>query len=116
VKYFTRSWCTEDDSEQVEYVRRAYAQRLDEIDEYLNPDLRTLARRISLHDCLFKGFGYDSSNDLIEIRLRCGDLQVGYFDLDLRYEEASLVGGYTPELAAVIHDPETQVLYDEVDV
>lgn len=116
MRYFTRSWREEYNDERAGEVIRAYHSHLDEIEPQLTPELVILARQVSLHDGLFKEFEYDVASALLRMRLRCGDLQVGYFDLRLRYEGAALVAGYTPELRSAVRDPETEILYDEVDV
>lgn len=116
MKYFKREWSEEVDAAETDRAHQAYLQHLRQIEERLSSDLRKLATDVSLHDALFKAFDYDDSASVLEIRLRCGDLQVGYFDLDLHYEGACIVNGYTPALAAAVHNPKTEVLYDEVDV
>ncbi len=114
MRYFTRSWHEESDDDQAEEVRHTYLRRLDEIEPTLTPELTLLARKISLHDCLFREFVYDEVSKLLRLRLRCGDLKVGYFDLELRYGGATLLAGYTPELVAAVRASKTEVLYDEV--
>jgi hypothetical protein len=48
--------------------------------------------------------------------LLCGDLQVGYFDLDLLYRGVSVTDEALAVLAAAARDRRTEILYDEVDL
>ena len=50
------------------------------------------------------------------MRLRCGDLQAGYFDLDIAYEEANMSTTELAELTSAVNNSETEILYDEVDL
>jgi len=71
---------------------------------------------VNLHDGRFRAATLRSPSGVLEMHLRCGDLQVGYFDLDLTYRSVNLSEAEVAELAAAVNLPETEVLYDEVDL
>ncbi len=68
----------------------AAVSRRDEISPNLPADLRALMG-ISLNDADCKRFQRNVATGLLEITLRGGDDSIGLFDLDMRYENASLV-------------------------
>jgi hypothetical protein len=119
----------------------AYAKRREEIISALPSDLCTLIN-LDLNDAMCTRFERSIMTGFIEITLRAGDHTIGYFDLHMRYENASLVSRNNgidvllcrskDELIACIRsskvDPlarrairmddemTAQVLYDEIDV
>jgi len=52
----------------------------------------------------------------LTISLRCGDLQVGYFDVDLAYADVDLNLLDPGVLEAIATDPKTELLYSEIDL
>jgi hypothetical protein len=57
----------------------------------------------------------DHELNCLSLELRCGDLAEGYFDLDLTYQNPLFLIGSFKHLAHVANDPESQLLYDEID-
>jgi len=117
MKYFTRSWANgEPSDEECEQVRCAYWAHVDGLIGRLPGAVAELATVVNLHDALIRRVTVDVAAQGLRVELRCGDLQRGYFDADLRYwgvplEETDLV-----TLEDRARDPGTEVLYDEVDV
>ncbi|MGI8855113.1 MAG: hypothetical protein ACR2JW_05130 [Thermomicrobiales bacterium] len=71
-------------------IDAASMDRHNEIVSELPPDLRILATT-DLNDAICKRFARDVTTGLLEIMLRAGDSPNGYFDLNLRYEQATLL-------------------------
>jgi hypothetical protein len=114
MRYFTRAWCAgECPDEEAAAVVAAYEQHLDEISPHLTPELHALSR-ISLHDAHFKAVDFDQPMRQLRLVLRCGDRQVGYFDLSLRYDDVTIVDKTPKGIVALANDPRAEVLYDEV--
>jgi hypothetical protein len=115
LRYFTRAWCRgECTDEEFDEAVAAYGRRLDEITIRLLPDLRALSR-ISLNDAWFKSVIIDRTTHRLVLRLRCGDIQIGYFDLLLHYDEATIRDGTLHGVENLPNVSGTEVLYDEVD-
>ena len=82
MNYFTPEWHRGDVDEHPAKKYRAHLVPL--LRQWPTP-VRMLANSISLHDGLIRKFTWDTQEAALFLRLRCGDLQVGYFDLDLHY-------------------------------
>ena len=86
MKYFTRAWATGGlTDEEYETVKPSYWRHFDRIKESLPEELATFATKISMHDGLIRRVLVDREADTLALEMLCGDLQVGYFDLDLVY-------------------------------
>ena len=72
--------------------------------------------KINLHDGLIRCIALDRAARSLSISLRCGDLQVGYFDADLVYADVDLKLLDPDVLDAVATDPATELLYHEIDL
>lgn len=87
----TQKWYMGEYSEATEQrINAASARRLKEIIPALPADLRTLTT-IDLNDANCARFERHVATGLLEITLRAGDSPSGYFDLNVRYEQATLL-------------------------
>lgn len=117
MEYFTRSWAWGDlTPEESEETRRAYWSRVESIAGRLPREVAELATRVDLHDAIIRCVRVDRRAAGLWIELRCGDCQTGYFDAVLRYSGVPLDETDLASLEERARDPETEVLYDEVDV
>ncbi|GAB4366979.1 MAG: hypothetical protein Kow00114_25340 [Kiloniellaceae bacterium] len=116
MKYFTRAWAdgTLPDGEW-EATGHTYRRRIEQIAGLLPEPLLTLARDISLHDALIRQVCADLTSARLSLRLVCGDLQVGYFDLNLEYRGVDWRYVNRKVLARRAEEEATEILYDEVD-
>ena len=115
MKFFTRAWCSgEYSDEKSDSLVADYYRHLDEIAPKLSPDLLTVAYNVSLHDAQFKAIYLDQAEHQLTIRLRCGELQTGYFDLLLRYD--SVLCDTDMELESLVERKGVEVLYAEMDI
>lgn len=92
MKYFTPEWHGFGDAdldlsaEEEQAVVAAYRQHVAGLLPSMPPELRDLVQgRISLHDGVVLDARLDGAAKELRLLLRCGDLQVGYYDLELRY-------------------------------
>jgi hypothetical protein len=117
LKYFTRQWrhgdCSDHESEA---TVAAYRAHIDRLLPRLPQSLKTLVQDVSLHDGLIVRGDLDRRRDTFSLELRCGDLHVGYFDLELRYRGVNLGRLDVALLAKQARDPGIEILYDELDV
>jgi hypothetical protein len=118
MKYFTEAFafCGLTD-EQCLAAIEAYAARIEDIKSQLSPELSKLATStVNLHDGLIRHVALDRPARSLSLGLRCGDLQVGYFDVDLVYADVDLNLLNSAVLEAIATDPETELLYNEIDL
>lgn len=117
MKYFTREWHTgsQPEDEQLS-VQTAYAHHLQQLTPQLPGPLQDLAQRTNLHDGLIRSVNWHQPTGLLHLNLRCGDRQVGYFDLDLSYRLVPPLDEPLQQLHLAADDPRTEILYDEVDL
>ncbi len=117
MKYFTREWhAGEMSDEESERIVSDYWAYIDTLLQKLPPSVATLAREINLHDGLIHRVLIQAEKKQLELGLQCGDLQVGYFALDLTYSEVRMDLLDIPFLQERAQDRQIEVLYDEVDL
>lgn len=112
MNYFTTEWLHSDTDE---HPAEKYQEHLAPLLPQWPPDVQALAVRISLHDGLIRELSWDMEQATLFLRLRCGDLQVGYFDLDLHYSGVLFSLPALESLAALKTDKVGESLYDEMD-
>lgn len=124
MKYFTPAWHRGDLTDEAS--GRAfgdYQRHLAGLLPNLPPEVRMLAARVNIHDGLLWEVAVNLELGTLRLTLRCGDLQVGYFDLELEYEQVDLIPELTEALrklaVARLNLPKSRssnsALYDEVD-
>lgn len=117
MKFFTRSWANGDmDDAECRAVSVRYKDHLDAILPVLPDAVGRLATAINVHDGLIRRACFEAGSRTFALALRCGDLQVGNFDLDLTYSHAELCPGDLAQLREVASDAGAEALYDEVDM
>jgi hypothetical protein len=116
MKFFTREWLTgELTDETYERVIPAYNRHLAEILPRLTPTLRIFAKTENLHDALIRGIVVGSAQRMLQLYLRCGDVQYGYYDLDIHYKGIQADEVVIDTLALVAQNAHSEVLFDELD-
>lgn len=68
----------------------SYQQHVETLTAILGPHLFTLSGAFLIDDALVARAKLDTVNGTLEPTLRCGNLQVGYFDVALRYEDVEI--------------------------
>jgi len=79
-----------DDARTLRAAHEDYFRYLDALGDALPTRLLELARLGGVDDGLVVAVRHDRRQALLEITLRCGNLQIGDYDLVLRYEGAEL--------------------------
>ena len=111
MKYLTREWYDNGHDDDVYFAYRRY---LTGISECLSAPVLALALS-DLHDARFLNVEHDFGTRTLALRLRIGFKRIGYSDLHLRYESVA-VSALDNDPAELFANPETQVIYHEVDV
>ena len=124
MKYFTPARHSGDfDDEASDRAFEDYQRHLASLLPNLPLEVQRLATSINIHDGLLWKVAANLEQESLRLVLRCGDLQVGYFDLELEYQQVDFV----PELTAALQklsivrleQPSApypnEALYDEVD-
>jgi hypothetical protein len=116
VKFFTLEWRGGGLSdEEFDATVERYAAHLAALVPTLPPVLQGLARDPALHDAIFGAGTLDHRLRRLLLSLRCGDRQMGYEDRELVYDGVDISRLDREVLAAAIHDPGTELVYDEID-
>lgn len=116
MRFFTRAMLSGELADaEVDSRSKAYQQRIDSLMDALPKDIAELTR-INLHDGLIRRVTVDNEAHLLSLVLRCGDLQVGYFDVDLHYSGITLTTQQLQVLSRRAHDRHTEILADEIDM
>lgn len=113
MNYFTPEWLRSDIDE---HPGRKYQDHLASLLPHWPSDVQRLAAHISLHDGLIRELAWNTDEATLHLRLRYGDLQVGYFDLDLHYSGVLFSQlDWSSLLALSANRRSSSALYDEVD-
>jgi hypothetical protein len=116
VKFFTRQWARGGLSEaETERIREAYSKHARSIADFLPTSIARL-QVLNLHDALIQFVEVRRSRHELSIDLVCGDLQHGYSDISLLFTGVDWSSVSLDSLRQVALEPETELLYDEVDL
>ncbi len=98
---------------EAERVPAAYLAHFSALGPTVPDAARRLTKEVSLHDGLLRGVERGSGR--LELLLRAGDQQVGYFDAWLQYDEAGIDEADAQFLKSAIGRRDIELLYDEFD-
>jgi hypothetical protein len=113
LKFFTRKWVNgATDDEAADAVVPGYWRHLETLG--LHQSLKDLAE-LNPHDGYILNVEHEPSTHSLRLRLRCGDLQAGYFDAVLTFVGATITPADKATLAEARHPAGFEILYDEVD-
>jgi hypothetical protein len=116
MRFFTKAWHSGDMSdERADDVRAAYQSHLASILPELPNAFRSFVQTVSIHDALVRAVRLNRDAAVLELELRAGDQQAGYFDLCIRYCGVQLDVD-SRVLAKIAEDDEFEALYDEADL
>jgi hypothetical protein len=114
LKFFTTEWLMGDLSDaEVERAWPAYEAHLIALGPRLPKDARRLWTELSLHDGLVRAVGRTESR--LEVIVRAGSNQVGYFDARLAYGDVRLSPIDEQYLRSAIDRRDVELLHDEFD-
>ena len=116
MRFLTRAWRTGAMPELWEgRVQALYLQHLKDLNPPLPQEAMALALEINLHDGLLRRFDLDREAHTLGMCFRAGDLQVGYFDLDLRYSRVNVDAASERTLRQALGQRSFQLLDHELD-
>jgi len=98
--------------EEADAVPPAYQRHLQTLN--LPPSVRDLSS-LNPHDAHILDVQHEPSVHVLRLRLRCGDLQVGYFDALLNFSGVIIQSDHLARLIEVKRPAKLEILYDEVD-
>lgn len=104
------AWCRGEDNEWLN-ARLRYDEHLRCIQDLVPKRVVELARLPGLDDALVLKAISDQTNDTVSLRLRCGDLRIGYFDLDIVYLDGRIAPRDERELARIARGTANQRQY-----
>ncbi len=113
MKFFTREWlCGDMTDEQAGEIAAAYWRHIDKLD--LPEPVRELAH-LNPHDAYILDVEHEAAGRVLRLRLRCGDLPMGYFDALLSFSGVTIPSAHLARLVEARRPAEFEILYDEVD-
>ena len=118
MRFLTPAWARGDHSdEECEAIEAAYRVHRSALLPSLPPAVRSFAEvaNATIHDGRLREVVLDRSALTLALLLRCGDLQQGYFDLDIIYLGIRLQVLDVSTLAALARDSRSEALYLEID-
>ncbi len=92
----------EDDWTTMERAADRYRQHLQTIVHRLPRDVRAVSDAYHVDDALISRLLWKSLADPLTLILRCGDLQIGYFDLSFEYGDPEIETAHLAVLAHVV--------------
>jgi hypothetical protein len=116
MRFLTRQWHRGGLSDaESDAVVEAYRRHLEALLPVMPATVRELAQWVSLHDGRFRGAQVHRSAGTLTLELRCGDLQRGYFDVDLTCGGVNFASSTLADLAAAVRNTKSECLADEID-
>jgi len=127
MKFFTpevyRSWYNPNPTEHILMAAHCqYHRYIESLQSVLPSHLIALTQLAGTDDGLIVKAHHDRDAKLLEITLRCGDLQMGYYDLVLLYEDAEISPQHEQKLAHIARttksdgEHESDLWVHEVDI
>jgi hypothetical protein len=122
LKFFRPEACdTFEDIESYRVVFDAYRRHVDGLRESLPPHVLELTQPSGMEDGLVVRVDHDRQQRVLRLVLRCGDLQMGYYNLEVTYIDAEILPEHDIVLATIARSTKTQrhhecdLAYHEVD-
>lgn len=123
MKFYTQEYLNgELDDEACEKIRKDYLRHLENLE--LSPSVKQLLS-FNPHDGWVLNVDFNIILSKLILRLRCGDLQVGYFDAFLEFSQASIDPTVLKLLKESVTDPILifskknkdvfEIIYEEID-
>jgi hypothetical protein len=113
MKFFTRGWVHGDMTDaESDAVLLAYVAYMDSLN--LPESLQKL-NSVDAHDAYILHVAHDAAAQSLLLLLRGGYLQVGYWDIELKFSGATINDDHYQRLVEAAHPPEFEILYTEID-
>lgn len=113
MKFFTREWVNgEMADEATNSIVPSYFQHIETL--HLPQSIKDLAN-LNTHDGYILDVKHVPTTATLRMRIRCGDLQVGYFDVKVTFLGATISLDHLATLVRAKRPAKTEILYDEVD-
>jgi len=113
MKYFTNRWATGQLSDiEFEKVIPSYWEHIARLK--LPAEIQQLAE-FNSHDGILLEAIHDAESKELILKLRSGDLQVGYIDAELRFSKVVISAGVLTTFYDVGKANQIELIYDEVD-
>ncbi|MBC7529726.1 MAG: hypothetical protein H7308_19530 [Chthonomonadaceae bacterium] len=101
--------------QEVDEFWKAWREYEEKIRPLLSPALQRL-HDTQVDDGLIRSLWIDPAQNMVKLCLCCGDLRVGYYDLDLTYYDVELTPQLITLLCLTAHHEHTEIQDDEVDI
>jgi hypothetical protein len=112
MKWFSREFASRMEPDQCAAVVADYQLHISRIASNAPASIRGFASIANFHDGLFDSLSLDG-DQVLRASILCGDLQVGYYFIDLELVDADVRSEYPDDLERILRGVE--VLYEEFD-
>jgi hypothetical protein len=117
MKYFTREYQNGHLTDnEVDKRRFDYNLHINAIHSNLTDNIKSFIKEINLHDGIIQLVKVNRNSDNLSFMIRCGDLQVGYYDAEITYVGIDLNNTNLESIRAVAIAKNEEILYDEFDI
>jgi hypothetical protein len=115
--FLTRAWhAGEMSDDRADELSEAYRAHQAAVLPQLPERFRAFTAAVSVHDARVRAIRLDRAAATLELELRAGDQQGGYFDLSIRYRGVHVDRLEASALAAIAQERESEALYVEADL
>lgn len=114
MKYFTKEWCFSDlDDSEIDRISESYRDYIEDTYKRLPFVLKILAKNLNLHDGRLIKVSFIKDEGCLLLDGIFGDLQMGYFFLEIRY--LGISGLSEDVLNKIFKNQELEILSDEIE-
>lgn len=115
MKYYTIDWCLSKLSDhEIDNIYDSYQNYMENIFEKIPFTMKILTRNIDLHDGLIKKVKFYKQSNMLTIYGIFGDLQIGYFLLELSYMQVQNI--QPDKLERIFKNQNIEILSDEFEL
>jgi hypothetical protein len=117
MKFFTKSFYTGRLTEK-EFANKIiqYQENLHSIDPFITDEIKKFIKEVNVHDALTKKICINRNPGDLRLELRCGDLQVGYYDVHVSFKEVKISDVVINRWREILNDKDVEILADEINL
>lgn len=114
MKYFNQDWCDSKlDDSLIEKIQENYWKYIESIYDKLPFTIKILSKWVYFHDGFVKNLNINTKTKICKINCLLGDLQTGYFILNVKYSDAELLSNFNIKS---FHNQNIEILSDEFEL
>lgn len=117
MKFFTKSWhLGRLSNKESRAIPLKYQKYFEKILSKFSKEIKSDLTKTNIHDGLIDRCIFDSAKKNFHLALICGDLQRGYFKIELCYQGVDGIKDLFRKVNLLVKDIRTEILFDEFDL